>query len=79
MTRERTFARGEFRDGKGAAAVRGVYSTVEEVRMAYDHGELDLQAAIKVRIGGELVLTTVGRALLYEIVPRSCPSSWSTA
>src|SRR6202142_1771708 len=55
MTRERTFARGEFRDGKGAAAVRGVYSTVEEVRMAYDHGELDLKAAIKVRISGELV------------------------
>jgi DNA-directed RNA polymerase subunit beta' len=73
MTRERTFARGEFRDGKGAAAVRGVYSTVEEVRMAYDHGELDLQAAIKVRIGGELVLTTVGRALLYEIVPKKLP------
>ncbi|HJX64987.1 MAG TPA: DNA-directed RNA polymerase subunit beta' [Polyangia bacterium] len=73
MTRERTFARGEFRDGKGAAAVRGVYSAVEEVRMAYDHGELDLQAAIKVRIGGELVLTTVGRALLYEIVPKKLP------
>jgi DNA-directed RNA polymerase subunit beta' len=73
MTRERTFARGEFRDGKGAAAVRGVYSTVEEVRMAYDHGELDLQAAIKVRISGELVLTTVGRALLYEIVPKKLP------
>jgi DNA-directed RNA polymerase subunit beta' len=73
MTRERTFARGEFRDGKGAAAVRGVYSTVEEVRMAYDAGELDLQAAIKVRISGELVLTTVGRALLYEIVPKKLP------
>src|ERR1700690_2292439 len=73
MTRERTFARGEFRDGKGAAAVRGVYSTVEEVRMAYDHGELDLQAAIKVRISGELVLTTVGRALLYEIIPKKLP------
>jgi DNA-directed RNA polymerase subunit beta' len=73
MTRERTFARGEFKEGKGAAAVRGVYATVEEVRMAYDHGELDLQAAIKVRIGGELVLTTVGRALLYEIVPKKLP------
>jgi DNA-directed RNA polymerase subunit beta' len=46
---------------------------VEEVRMAYDHGELDLQAAIKVRISGELVLTTVGRALLYEIIPKKLP------
>jgi DNA-directed RNA polymerase subunit beta' len=73
MTRERTFARGEFKEGKGAAAVRGVYSSVEEVRMAYDNSELDLQAAIKVRISGELVLTTVGRALLYEIVPKKLP------
>ncbi len=73
MTRERTFARGEFREGKGASSVRGVYASVEEVRMAYDHGELDLQAAIKVRIGGELVLTTVGRALLYEIIPKKLP------
>ena len=73
MTRERSFASGEFREGKGAASVRGVYSSVEEVRMAYDHGELDLQAAIKVRISGELVLTTVGRALLYEVVPKKLP------
>jgi DNA-directed RNA polymerase subunit beta' len=73
MTRERTFARGEFRDAKGAAGIRGVYSSVEEVRMAYDNGELDLQAAIKVRTSGELVLTTVGRALLYEIVPKKLP------
>ena len=73
MTRERTFARGEFREGKGVASVRGVYASVEEVRMAYDHGELDLQAAIKVRISGELVLTTVGRALLYEIIPKKLP------
>ena len=73
MTRERTFARGEFREGKGAASIRGVYASVEEVRMAYDHGELDLQAAIKVRISGELVLTTVGRALLYEIIPKKLP------
>jgi DNA-directed RNA polymerase subunit beta' len=73
MTRERTFARGEFHEGKGAASVRGVYASVEEVRMAFDHGELDLQAAIKVRISGELVLTTVGRALLYEIIPKKLP------
>ena len=41
--------------------------------MAYDHGELDLQAAIRVRIDGELVPTTVGRVLLYEIVPKQLP------
>jgi len=74
MTRERSFARGEFRStGKGAASVRGVYASIEEVRMAFDHGELDLQAAIKVRIDGQLVETTVGRVLLYEIVPKRLP------
>ncbi len=73
MTRERSFARGEFRTGKGAATVRGVYSSIEEVRMAFDHGELDLQAAIKVRTDGQLVETTVGRVLLYEIVPKKLP------
>ena len=41
--------------------------------MAYDHGELDLQAAIRVRTDGELVPTTVGRVLLYEIVPKQLP------
>jgi DNA-directed RNA polymerase subunit beta' len=89
MTRERMFARGEYphhrADGKiektenvkgekiRADKMHGVYSSQEEVRMAYDHGELDLQAAIRVRIDGELVPTTVGRVLMYEIVPKSLP------
>jgi DNA-directed RNA polymerase beta' subunit len=45
--------------------------------MAYDHGEVHHQAAIKVRMtdkdGGKLVSTTVGRALLYELCPREVP------
>src|SRR5205085_2382638 len=32
-------------------------------------GEVNLQASVKVRINGKLVDTTVGRVLLYEIVP----------
>src|SRR5258708_36876315 len=58
--------------------MHGVYSSPEEVRMAYDHGELDLQAAIRVRTYGEngersIVATTVGRVLMYEIVPKQLP------
>src|SRR5262249_15152374 len=56
-----------------ANKMHAVYGSPEEVRMAYDHGELDLQASIRVRISGELVPTTVGRVLLYEIVPRQLP------
>ena len=75
MTRERTFAKGEYPHGKAeddgkkdekadvkaekipANKMHGVFSSPEEVRLAYDHGELDLQASIRVRIDGELVPT----------------------
>jgi DNA-directed RNA polymerase subunit beta' len=60
MTRERPFARGE---GK-------VFSNPTEVRFAFDSGVVDLQAKVKCRINGVLSDTTVGRALLSEIVPQ---------
>ncbi len=63
MTRERPKARGE---GK-------VFNSIEEVILAYDEGAVDLQAAIKVIMKGELVDTTVGRVLLYDIVPDEVP------
>jgi DNA-directed RNA polymerase subunit beta' len=72
MTRERNFVRGEFRDNKGGPA-RGMFASVDEVRMAYDHDELDLQASIKVRMGGEMVQTTTGRVLLYDVIPQGLP------
>ena len=63
MTRERAFARGE---GKR-------FASPEEVRSAYDQGEVDLQAKIWVRMDGRRVETTVGRVLLYDIVPKRLP------
>ncbi|HWV37483.1 MAG TPA: DNA-directed RNA polymerase subunit beta' [Vulgatibacter sp.] len=65
MTRERAFAKGE---GK-------VFSGLPEVRAAYDHGEVELQARIKCRVDGKLEDTTVGRVLLGEIMPSSIPFS----
>jgi DNA-directed RNA polymerase subunit beta' len=59
MTRQRAGALGEGR----------LFSGFEEVRVAYDQGMVDLHASIKVRHEGERVETTVGRVLLYEIVP----------
>ena len=56
MTRQRHFCKGE---GK-------VFANMDEVRMAYDAGQLDLHAGIKVRINGSLVETTTGRVLLYD-------------
>jgi DNA-directed RNA polymerase subunit beta' len=60
MTKERPSCKGE---GK-------IFADVEEVRMAYDAGELDLHASIMVRIDGQIVRTTTGRVILYEIFPK---------
>ena len=59
MTREKPFA-------KGAGLI---FSSPSEVQVAYDANEVDLHAPIKVRIKGEIYDTTVGRALLYDILP----------
>jgi len=70
MTREKRSVKGE---GK-------IFSGPEEVRMAYDAGEVDLHAVIKVRLGAdghtERVETTVGRVLLREILPSEIPFSF---
>ena len=76
MTRERVNARGEGR----------LFADIEEVHRAYNGGQVDLQARVKVRISEQRVGedgqahtvrtvydTTVGRALFYEIVPKQLP------
>ncbi len=67
LTRERPFARGERVAANGRKPVP--FASPEEVRIAFDQGQVDLQARIPVRIGGRLYQTTVGRVLLYEIFP----------
>ncbi len=59
MTRERPMVKGANK----------AFSSPEEVRIAYDQGEVHLQAHVRVRMNGKLVDTTVGRILLCEIVP----------
>jgi len=63
MTRERPFAQGEGR----------LFSNPEEVRIAYDHEQVHLQARIKCRIDGKIYDTTVGRVLVAEILPKQIP------
>ena len=46
-----------------------VFANPEEVRSAYDSGKISLHANITVRIDNELLKTTVGRILLWEIIP----------
>src|SRR5579864_4522729 len=82
-TRERKFSKGCYRpeafsiDKKGHAVghLRGVYSSPEEVRMAYDNEEVTIHTGIKVRVIDpetglrRVVNTTVGRCLISEILP----------
>ena len=52
--------------------VRGegrLFADSEEVRIAYDNEDVDLQARIRLRWNGEILETTVGRTLLNETVP----------
>jgi DNA-directed RNA polymerase subunit beta' len=63
MTREQIAARG--------AGMR--FASPAEVRIAFDAGEVDLHAPIKVRMNGEMVDTAVGRIILKEVVPDEIP------
>jgi DNA-directed RNA polymerase subunit beta' len=61
------------RERKGVQGEDMRFSSPDEVRCAYDAGEVDIHAAIKVRLNGQMVDTTVGRLLLREIVPDEIP------
>lgn len=70
MTRERIGAKGE----------KTIFASPEEVRIAFDHGEADMQARVKVRMKNlitddkpQLIDTTVGRIILREILPEQVP------
>ncbi len=73
MTSERPFAKGCYREGDNGLPKQGCYANFEEVRMAYDADELDLMAKIKVRYEGELIETTCGRVIFYEVLPDIVP------
>ena len=55
-----------------------IFADVDEVKRAYDSKQVDLQAIIKCRINNydgssELVETTVGRTILWGVVPKEIP------
>ena len=68
ITRDRPMALGEGR----------LFSSPDEARIAFDHGQLHLQATIKVRMPAKdapssLVETTVGRLMVAELLPDAVP------
>ncbi len=59
LTKERPGVRGEGR----------LFADPEDVRVAYDAEDVDLQARIRMRWQGEIIETTVGRVLFNDVVP----------
>ncbi len=59
LTKKRTGVKGEGM----------LFSSTGEVRIAYDDDRVHLNAAIRVRINGEIIETTVGRVIFNEILP----------
>jgi DNA-directed RNA polymerase subunit beta' len=64
LTKERLSTPAEPVRGEGR-----LFADAEEVRIAYDNEDVDLQARIRLRWKGEIIATTVGRALFNEVVP----------
>ena len=58
------------RGKEGCKGEGKIFSNPDEVRTAYDGRAAELHANIAVRIDGKRVETTVGRILLWEIMPK---------
>ena len=49
------------------------FANFDQVIAAYDHQKVELHTKIKVRMNHEMVETTVGRILLFQIIPKEIP------
>jgi len=58
---------------KGVVGEGKVFSGIDDARVAYDAGAIDVHAGIKVRSNGGFIETTVGRMLFSEILPKNVP------
>lgn len=63
MTRDAAYDKG---NGK-------VFSNIQELSMAYELGEVGIHAKIKIKLNDKVYETTVGRVLLYEVMPSNIP------
>ena len=60
----------------GALGEGLTFSNIAEVITSFQCGQVSLQAKIGVRLGHEIVSTTVGRVLLYEALPKETDFNW---
>ncbi len=57
----------------GVKGSNKLFANVEEVKIALDHGALDIHAKIRTRVDGRIITTTAGRLLVKEIIPDFVP------
>ncbi len=70
MTREKTFGKGEYREGQEKKGqFTGIFASADEVRMAYDQNMVGLHSRIRYRYKGKIYDTTVGRVLVSDVLP----------
>ncbi|MFC1854455.1 DNA-directed RNA polymerase subunit beta' [Candidatus Dependentiae bacterium] len=54
-----------------------VFSDVDELIYAYQHGKVDLHAGVSLRLmSGDIIETTVGRVILFESLPKGAEFAW---
>ncbi|MEI8345345.1 MAG: DNA-directed RNA polymerase subunit beta', partial [Candidatus Omnitrophota bacterium] len=61
------------KDRKGVKGEGLIFSSPEEVVIAHFDNEVHLHACVKVRIGGQLIDTTVGRVIFNQRLPEGTP------
>ena len=57
----------------GVKGSNKLFANVDEVRIALQHGALDLHAKIRTRVDGRMIYTTAGRMLIKAILPDFVP------
>src|SRR5262245_40106662 len=71
MTDFKAHGKSAYQEGNGHSMV-GYYSSFADAQYAYDTGELDLRAPIRVKdakTSGEFITTSVGRIIFNELLP----------
>jgi len=63
------------REQPGAKGEGALFADTHEAEAAYECGQLSEQARCRIRADGSIVETTIGRAILYNILPEGIPFS----
>ena len=61
------------REGKRHREEQRLFANENEVVIAYECGQIDLQENMRMRFKGKIIETTVGRVIFNEILPKSIP------